>query len=189
MRNSFTSPSRRLCKCIPIIQTPENTGRVGGWLLGWVDFDLGSSPGWWATTVDTYCPSRMVEHPKSKSTNQVTNHYPHPVLDLDYEIAIISLNATAVAAAAAATNASRAAECKKRRSIAVSLTAAAVDATTIKGTKSLLIHHATTKGQLRRASGQTNSANQDQDSRGERKVVLHLITREGYAVTKRENTQ
>ena len=32
--------------------------------LGWVDLDLGSSPG----TVATYCPSRMVEHPKSKST-------------------------------------------------------------------------------------------------------------------------
>ena len=36
--------------------------------LGWVDFDLGSSPGWWAATVATYCPSRMVEHPKSMST-------------------------------------------------------------------------------------------------------------------------
>ena len=36
--------------------------------LGWVDLDLGSSPGWWADIVATYCPSRMVEHPKSKST-------------------------------------------------------------------------------------------------------------------------
>ena len=36
--------------------------------LGWVDLDLGSSPGWWAATVATYCPSRMVEHSKSKST-------------------------------------------------------------------------------------------------------------------------
>ena len=36
--------------------------------LGWVDVDLGSSPGWWAATVATYCQSRMVEHPKSKST-------------------------------------------------------------------------------------------------------------------------
>ena len=36
--------------------------------LGWVDLDLGSFPGWWAATVATYCPSRMVEHPKSKST-------------------------------------------------------------------------------------------------------------------------
>ena len=33
-----------------------------------VDLDLRSSPGWWAATVATYCPSRMMEHPKSKST-------------------------------------------------------------------------------------------------------------------------
>ena len=33
--------------------------------LGWVDFDFGSSPGWWAGTV---ARSKMVEHPKSKST-------------------------------------------------------------------------------------------------------------------------
>ena len=43
-------------------------GDSGGLRLGWVDLDLGSSPGWWAATVATYCPSRMVEHPKSKST-------------------------------------------------------------------------------------------------------------------------
>ena len=43
--------------------------------LGWVDLDSGSSHGWWAAavatycaTVATYCPSRMVEHPKYKST-------------------------------------------------------------------------------------------------------------------------
>ena len=36
--------------------------------LGRVDLDLGSSPGWWADTVATYCPSRVVEHPKSNST-------------------------------------------------------------------------------------------------------------------------
>ena len=29
---------------------------------------MGSSPGWWAATAATYCPSRVVEHPKSKST-------------------------------------------------------------------------------------------------------------------------
>ena len=28
----------------------------------------GSSPGWWATSLATYCPGRMVEDPKSKST-------------------------------------------------------------------------------------------------------------------------
>ena len=38
------------------------------WQLGWVDSDLGGSPGWWAATVATYCPSRMVEHPEPKST-------------------------------------------------------------------------------------------------------------------------
>ena len=36
--------------------------------LGWVDLDLGGSPGWWAATVATYCPGRVVEHHKSKST-------------------------------------------------------------------------------------------------------------------------
>ena len=36
--------------------------------LGWVDLDLGSSPGWLAIAVAIFCPSRMVEHPKSKST-------------------------------------------------------------------------------------------------------------------------
>ena len=45
---------------------------------------LGSSPGWWAPTVATYYLSRMVEHPKSKSTipslrghgpSQFPNHY------------------------------------------------------------------------------------------------------------------
>ena len=36
--------------------------------IGWDDLHLGSSPGWWAATVATYCPSRMVEPPKSKST-------------------------------------------------------------------------------------------------------------------------
>ena len=41
--------------------------------LGWVDFNLESSAGWWAATVVTYCPSRMVEHPKSKST-KVSDH-------------------------------------------------------------------------------------------------------------------
>ena len=36
--------------------------------LGWVDLDLGGSPGWWAATVANYCPIRVVGHPKSKST-------------------------------------------------------------------------------------------------------------------------
>ena len=32
--------------------------------LGFEDENLGSSPGWWAATVATYCPSRSVELPK-----------------------------------------------------------------------------------------------------------------------------
>ena len=36
--------------------------------LGWDDLDFGSSLGWWAATVATNCPSRMVENPKSIST-------------------------------------------------------------------------------------------------------------------------
>ena len=36
--------------------------------LGLVGLDLGSSPGSWAATVATYCPSQMVQHPKYKST-------------------------------------------------------------------------------------------------------------------------
>ena len=46
--------------------------------LGWVDLNLGSSPGWWAATVATYCPSRMVEHPKSKSTETSPSGYGPP---------------------------------------------------------------------------------------------------------------
>ena len=36
--------------------------------LGWVDLGLGSFPSWRATIVATYCPSRVVEHAKSGST-------------------------------------------------------------------------------------------------------------------------
>ena len=43
-------------------------GYSSGLDMGWVDLDLGSSPGWWAATVAAYCPGRMVENPKSKST-------------------------------------------------------------------------------------------------------------------------
>ena len=35
---------------------------------GFEDENLGSSPGWWAATVATYCPSRPGEHPKSSSS-------------------------------------------------------------------------------------------------------------------------
>ena len=56
---------------------PQIQGGAGGLSVGWVDLDLGSSPGWWAATVATYCPSRMVEHSKSKST-QPTDKPPAP---------------------------------------------------------------------------------------------------------------
>ena len=36
--------------------------------LGFEDEDLGSSPGWWAATVATYCPSRPGELPKFLSS-------------------------------------------------------------------------------------------------------------------------
>ena len=36
--------------------------------LASVDKNLGSSPGWWAATVATYCPSRLGELPKFLST-------------------------------------------------------------------------------------------------------------------------
>ena len=36
--------------------------------LGWVDFDLGCSTGHWAVLQLWCCPSKTVEHPKSKST-------------------------------------------------------------------------------------------------------------------------
>ena len=43
-------------------------GDSGGQIPRFVDLDFGSSLGWWAATVAIYCPSRMVEHLKSKST-------------------------------------------------------------------------------------------------------------------------
>ena len=36
--------------------------------LGWVDFNLGCSTGRWAVLQLQSCPSKTVEHPKSKST-------------------------------------------------------------------------------------------------------------------------
>ena len=48
--------------------------------LGWLGF--GEFPGWWAATIATYCPSMMVEHSKSKSTQPRSarrEEMPHPV--------------------------------------------------------------------------------------------------------------
>ena len=63
--------------------TWTNLYRVGlvVWQLGWVDLDLGSSPGWWAATVATYYSSRMVEHPKSKSTKPSPRGHGTPCIE------------------------------------------------------------------------------------------------------------
>ena len=50
------------------------------WQLGWVDLDLGSSPGWWAAIVATYCPSRPGELPKSFLQNLANDEPPRSVL-------------------------------------------------------------------------------------------------------------
>ena len=41
----------KIAGCIP---NRYRVSRLPGY-LGWVDLDLGSSPGWWAATVATYC--------------------------------------------------------------------------------------------------------------------------------------
>ena len=73
--NCVPWPDGPPCRLIMLEHGPDNGAPSGpciqrdpgGLAQGFVDLDLGSSPGWWATTVATYCPSRMVEHPKSKS--------------------------------------------------------------------------------------------------------------------------
>ena len=58
--NTFWALCRRVAQLYRVTLVVE--------YLSWVDLDLGSSSGWLAANVATYCPSRMVEHPKSKST-------------------------------------------------------------------------------------------------------------------------
>ena len=41
--------------------------------LGFEDGNLGSSPGWWAATVATYCPSRQGELPKFLANDGTPN--------------------------------------------------------------------------------------------------------------------
>ena len=50
--------------------SPHSLYRVAHLLtdLGWVDLDLGCSTGRWAVLQLWCCPSKTVEHPKSKST-------------------------------------------------------------------------------------------------------------------------
>ena len=47
-----------------MLRTSYVYGPLGRRLNGFLDY----SGGWWAATVASYCPSRMVEHPKSKAT-------------------------------------------------------------------------------------------------------------------------
>ena len=58
--------------------------------LGWIDLDLGKSPNWWAATVATYCPSRVVEHPKSKSTKASLRGHGTPCINKVYFKGFIS---------------------------------------------------------------------------------------------------
>ena len=56
------------------VPCPRRTG------LGWLRF--GEFPGWWAATVATYCPSRVAEHPKSKSTKPSPRGHGTPCISL-----------------------------------------------------------------------------------------------------------
>ena len=47
--------------------------------LGFEDENLGSSPGWWAATVATYCRSRPGNYPNSYLQNLANDRPPHAV--------------------------------------------------------------------------------------------------------------
>ena len=55
-------------------------GDSGGLRLGWVDLDLGSSPGWWAVTVAPYCPSGWWNIPNLSQPNPVADLTPPPCI-------------------------------------------------------------------------------------------------------------
>ena len=50
----------------------DNTLLGGSSFVRFCQQEFGEFPGWWATTVVTYCPSRPGEHPKFLLTK------PHP---------------------------------------------------------------------------------------------------------------
>ena len=57
------------CKSVHAFKTFTYVpGYSSGVDMDLVDLDLGICSGWWAATVAAYCPSRMMELPKSKST-------------------------------------------------------------------------------------------------------------------------
>ena len=61
--------------------------------LGWVDLDLGSSPGWRAATLATCCPSRMVEHPKSMSSKPSLREHGTPCRSLTLISQVVQIRA------------------------------------------------------------------------------------------------
>ena len=63
------------------IATRYVQGGDGGWLPGFVDFDLGCSTILLGQKVSTVAAHQPGELPKSKSS-PVTNHYPHPVQNI-----------------------------------------------------------------------------------------------------------
>ena len=54
---------RGVSECILVLYIAVQSGAAYH-SLGFEDDDLGSSPGWWAATVATYCPSRPGDLPK-----------------------------------------------------------------------------------------------------------------------------
>ena len=61
-------PRPRSGNCCSFFHRALQGDSGGGRIRRLVDLDLRSSPCLWAATVATYCPSRRMEHPKSKST-------------------------------------------------------------------------------------------------------------------------
>ena len=56
--------------------------------LGRVDLDMGSSPCWWAATLATYCPSKVVEHPSKSTKPSLRGHgTPCTVTELQHYVA------------------------------------------------------------------------------------------------------
>ena len=53
---------------------------ASGHSLGFEDEDLGSSPGWRAATVATYCPNRPGNYPNSYLLNLANDRTPRSVL-------------------------------------------------------------------------------------------------------------
>ena len=66
--------------CLDMYMYSTLLGAASRHSLGFEDEDLGSSPGWWAATVPTYCPSRSGELPNSYLQNLVNDRLPHGVV-------------------------------------------------------------------------------------------------------------